>query len=144
MILRAMSEMCNSAGYIFTLYKCPFRDMHFWPNKTKRPFEENVYLSDFSSTAHLNISQSNSQEGVTDPHHLPGRTAHSGSCIKERLNQTRTKPNCNSFNNREHSSASWCSCSCLHPIRTKIIALHNTCWIWFALSFLYLLELIHF
>ena len=74
--------------------------------------------------------------------------------IKERANQTMTKPNCNLFNIWEHSLVSWCSCSCLLPMRWQIscylgqpedrgcsVALHNSWLIYFALSFIHLLEL---
>ena len=72
--------------------------------------------------------------------------------MKDRANQTLTKPNCNFFNIWEHSLNSWCSCSCLHPMRWQIscylgqsedrgcsIALHNSWLIYFALSFIHLL-----
>ena len=70
--------------------------------------------------------------------------------IKERANLK--WPNHNLLNIGEHSLVSWCSCSCLHPIRWQIsclleaedrgcsLALCNKGLICFAVSFIYLLS----
>ena len=73
--------------------------------------------------------------------------------VKEIAQQTITKPRHNLFDIWEHYFVSWCSFSCLHPMRWQIrwflvdqsedrrcsVALLNSQLIYFATSFIYLL-----
>ena len=90
--------------------------------------------------------------GCIRPHHPDhGDASFTRRCIKERLNQTRTKPNHNLFSIWAHSLVSWCSWCCCHPMRWHnscymeqsedrgcSVALQNSQLFYFALSFIYI------